>query len=371
MKKTQDKVGVLLVNLGTPDSPATGDVRRYLREFLMDKRVVDYPAIPRWMLVNLIIAPFRAPKSAKEYRKLWQDRGSPLKFYGEDVVELLQKELDDRYVVKLAMRYQNPSIKSVLEELQQEKVTSIICIPLFPQYASATSGSVIDKVMEITRTWQVIPEIRFVSKFPDHELFIEAHADRARQHLKEKEYDHIIFSFHGVPVSQIKKASYDDYCKVGSCCNKYGKMNQYCYRAQCYQTSRLLADKLGIPEEKYTVAFQSRLGPVPWIRPYTDEVIEERAKAGKKKILAFSPAFVADCLETTLEVGEEYKELFMEEGGEEWDLVESLNDHPLWIACLKDLVLQHDTTSAITQEKMTDMKTSDVLSSSVDSSSQS
>jgi ferrochelatase len=371
MKKTQDKVGVLLVNLGTPDSPATGDVRRYLREFLMDKRVVDYPAIPRWMLVNLIIAPFRAPKSAKEYRKLWQDRGSPLKYYGEDVVELLQKELDDRYIVKLAMRYQKPSIKSVLKELQQEKVSSIICIPLFPQYASATSGSVIDKVMEITRTWQVIPEIRFVSKFPDHELFIEAHADRARKHLEEKDYDHIIFSYHGVPVSQIKKASYDGYCKVGSCCNKYGKMNQYCYRAQCYQTSRLLADKLGIPEDKYTVSFQSRLGPVPWIRPYTDEVIEELAKEGKKKILAFSPAFVADCLETTLEVGEEYKELFMEEGGEEWDLVESLNDHPLWIACLKDLVLQHDTASEATQEKVADMKTSDVLSSSVDRSSQS
>jgi protoporphyrin/coproporphyrin ferrochelatase len=365
MEKMQDKVGVLLVNLGTPDSPATGDVRRYLREFLMDKRVVDYPAAARWPLVNLIIAPFRAPKSAKEYRKLWQDRGSPLKYYGEDVVELLQQELDDRYLVKLAMRYQKPSIKSVLEEFQAEKVSSIICIPLFPQYASATTGSVIDKVMEITRTWQVIPEIRFVSKFHDHKLFIEAHAERAREHLDEKDYDHIIFSYHGVPVSQIKKASYDGYCKIGSCCNKYGKMNQYCYRAQCYQTSRLLVEKLGIPDDKYTVAFQSRLGPVPWIRPYTDEVIEEMAKAGKKKILAFSPAFVADCLETTLEVGEEYKELFIEEGGEEWDLVESLNDHPLWIACLRDLVLQNDTTSVVTQEKLTYAKTSDPLGSSV------
>lgn len=369
MKNTKDKVGVLLVNLGTPDSPKTGDVRRYLREFLMDKRVVDYPVIPRWMLVNLIIAPFRAPKSAKEYRKLWQDRGSPLKFYGEDVVKLLQQELDERYVVKLAMRYQKPSLKNVLKELQQEKVSSIICIPLFPQYASATTGSVIDKVMEITRGWQVIPDIRFVSKFLDHKLFIEAHAERARQHLVNKDYDHIIFSYHGVPVSQIKKASYDNYCQVGSCCDKYGKMNQYCYRAQCFQTSRLLAKKLNIKEDKYTVAFQSRLGPVPWIRPYTDEVIEKLAKDGNKKVLAFSPAFVADCLETTLEVGEEYKELFMEEGGEEWDLVESLNDHPLWVSCLKDLVLQNDDDSVDTKEDAADTKTSKEFSSSVDSSS--
>lgn len=365
MKKPHDKVGVLLVNLGTPDSPKTGDVRRYLREFLMDWRVVDYPLIPRWMLVNLIIAPFRAPKSAKEYQKLWQERGSPLKFYGEDVTQLLQDNLGDRYVVKLAMRYQKPSIKTVLEELQQEMVSSIICIPLFPQYASATNGSVIDKVMEITRNWQVIPELKFISQFPDHPLFIEAHAQRARKLMDKQEYDHYVFSYHGVPVSQIKKASYGDYCQVGSCCNKYGKRNQYCYRAQCFQTSRVLAKKLGIPEEKYTVSFQSRLGPVPWIRPYTDEVLEELAKEGKKKVLALSPAFVADCLETTLEVGEQYKHDFLDAGGEVWDLVESLNDHPTWIECLKDLVLQNDASAKISEEKIPNKKTSDELSSSI------
>ncbi|MDF9800893.1 ferrochelatase [Catalinimonas alkaloidigena] len=365
MKKPHDKVGVLLVNLGTPDSPKTGDVRRYLREFLMDWRVVDYPLIPRWMLVNLIIAPFRAPKSAKEYQKLWQERGSPLKFYGEDVTQLLQDSLGDRYVVKLAMRYQKPSIKSVLEELQKEMVSSIICIPLFPQYASATSGSVIDKVMEITRNWQVIPELKFISQFPDHPLFIEAHAQQARKLMDKQEYDHYVFSYHGVPVSQIKKASYEDYCQVGSCCNKYGKKNQYCYRAQCFQTSRVLAKKLGIPEEKYTVSFQSRLGPVPWIRPYTDEVLEELAKEGKKKVLALSPAFVADCLETTLEVGEEYKHDFLDAGGEVWDLVESLNDHSTWIACLEDLVLKNDANTKISEEKIPNKKTSDELSSSI------
>lgn len=365
MNKPHDKVGVLLVNLGTPNSPKTGDVRRYLREFLMDKRVVDYPLIPRWMLVNLIIAPFRAPKSAKEYKKLWEDRGSPLKFYGEDVTHLLQDSLGSRYVVKLAMRYQQPSIKNVLKELQEEMVSSIICIPLFPQYASATSGSVIDKVMELTRNWQVIPEIKFVSQFPDHPLFIEAHAERARKLLDKQDYDHVVFSYHGVPVSQIKKASYGDYCQVGSCCNKYHKKNRYCYRAQCYQTSRVLANKLGIPEEKYTVSFQSRLGPVPWIKPYTDEVLAELANEGKKKVLALSPAFVADCLETTLEVGEEYKEDFLEAGGEVWDLVDSLNDHPTWIACLKDLVQQNDPTYSLPEEKNSLEQTSDDLNGSI------
>ena len=330
--------GVLLVNLGTPDSPKTGDVRRYLREFLMDKRVVDYPLIPRWVLVNLIIAPFRAPKSAKEYRKLWQERGSPLKFYGEDVRDLLQTKLGSSYSVKLAMRYQNPSISDTLAEFQREMVSDIVCIPLFPQYASASTGSVIDRVMEITRTWQVIPNIRFVSNFPDHPLFIEAHAERAKQWWGQKEYDHVLFSYHGVPVRQIKKASYGNQCQVGSCCNKYHRKNEFCYRAQCFQTTRVLAEKLGIPEEKYTVTFQSRLGPVPWIRPFTDEVLKELAEQGKKRVLAFSPAFVADCLETTVEVGQEYKEDFRETGGEVWDLVESLNDHPLWIDCLADLV---------------------------------
>ncbi len=345
MKTNQAKKGVLLVNLGTPDSPSTPDVRKYLREFLMDKRVVDYPLVTRWTVVNLIIAPFRAPKSAKEYRKLWEDRGSPLKFYGEDVRHLLQESLGSEYTVKLAMRYQSPSIASALKELQQECVGEIICIPLFPQYASASTGSVIDKVMEITRLWQVIPTVRFISNFPDHPLFIEAHAERARKYMQHHEdYDHYLFSYHGLPVRQIEKASVDNYCKVGDCCNVYHKKNQYCYRAQCFQTTRMIAEKLGIPQEKYTVTFQSRLGPVPWVRPFTDVVLEDLAQKGIKRVLAFSPAFVADCLETTVEVGDTYKEQFKEAGGDTWQLVDSLNDHPLWIACLKNMVIQHGDT---------------------------
>lgn len=366
MKKNTGKTGILLVNLGTPDSPSTADVRKYLREFLMDKRVVDYPLIPRWLLVNLIIAPFRAPKSAKEYQKLWENRGSPLKFYGEDVRTLLQESLGRRYVVKLAMRYQHPDIQSALEELQKACVSNIVCIPLFPQYASATTGSIIDKVMEITRKWQVIPAIRFVSNFPDHPLFIQAHAERAKKYLESHEYDHFIFSYHGVPVSQIEKASSGNYCQLGTCCNSYHRKNQYCYRAQCFHTTRMIAEKLNIPKDKYTVAFQSRLGPVPWIRPYTDEVLEELAAKGVKKVLAFSPAFVADCLETTLEVGETYQEQFKEAGGEVWQLVDSLNDHPMWVECLKDLVIQSDKSiTHQSSENLQEIKTRHALDSSI------
>ncbi len=342
MQKKTSKTGVLLVNLGTPDSTKTKDVRKYLREFLMDGRVVDYPLWFRWFLVNMIIAPFRAPNSAKEYRKLWEDRGSPLKFYGEDVRDLLQTSLGNEYVVALGMRYQSPSIASALEILQKANVGSIVCIPLFPQYASATNGSVIDKVMEIVRAWQVIPSLKFVSNFLEHPLFIKAQTEIARKYLEEDEYDHVLFSYHGVPESQIYKASVDNYCKIGQCCNTYHKKNQFCYRAQCYHTSRLIANALDIPEEKYSVAFQSRLGPVPWIKPYTDEALKRLAEEGKKKVLAFSPAFVADCLETTIEVGETYKEEFENIGGERWQLVESLNTNPIWIECLKDLVLKND-----------------------------
>lgn len=339
MKKKITKKGVLLVNLGTPDSPSVPDVRKYLREFLMDKRVIDIPFLSRWMLVNLIIAPFRSPKSAKVYRQLWQERGSPLMFYGEDVKDLLAKSLGDDYQVTLAMRYQSPSIEKGLAELQSAKVNEIIVIPLFPQYASATTGSVIDKVMEIVKTWQNIPSIKTIDKFFDHPLMIKAFAERARKYMQSvDDFDFYVFSYHGIPERQIKKASVENYCQLDKCCAVYTKKNQYCYRAQCFATSRLLAAELGIPEDKYIVSFQSRLGKDPWIQPYTDEVLKELPKEGKKNVLAFSPAFVADCLETTIEVGEEFKEEFEEAGGEHWQLVDSLNDHPLWVECLEDLV---------------------------------
>lgn len=340
-KANKGKTGVLLVNLGTPDSTKTGDVRKYLREFLMDKRVIDIPFLFRWMLVNLIIAPFRAPKSAKEYRKLWVERGSPLKFYGEDVKELLQEELDDNYIVALGMRYQSPSIQHALDELRDHKVDKIIVIPLFPQYASATSGSVHDKVMEIVQKWQIIPQLNFISTFVEEPGFYQTFAKLGQKYLDKHEYDHVLFSFHGLPERQIRKGSVDNYCKLGSCCNVYHDKNRFCYRAQCFQTARLIANELNLPEDKYTVTFQSRLGNDPWIKPYTDIVLKELAQEGKKSVLAFSPAFVSDCLETTIEVGEEFKEEFEEAGGEKWDLVESLNDNQDWVGALKSLVMKN------------------------------
>ncbi len=237
------------------------------------------------------------------------------------------------------MRYQSPSLQSALDELQSQGVEKIKVIPMFPQYASSSTGSAIEKVMDIVKNWEVIPSIEFTSNFIEEPLFIEAFANIARKYMNETQFDHVIFSYHGLPERQIKKASFDKYCQLNDkCCSVYHKKNKYCYRAQCFQTSRLLVKALNIKEENYTVAFQSRLGKDPWIKPYTDEVIKELPAKGIKKVLAFSPSFVADCLETTIEVGTEFKEIFEKAGGEHWQLVESLNTHPVWIECLTKIV---------------------------------
>lgn len=333
------KTGILLVNLGTPDSTKVPDVRKYLREFLMDKRVIDIPFIFRWLLVNLIITTFRAPKSAAEYRKLFTERGSPLKYYTEDLMVLLRETLSEDYVVEYAMRYQNPSIEVGLDKLRVHDVSRIHVIPLFPQYASATTGSVIDKVMEITKNWQIIPEIKFTSQFFEHELFLETIVAQGKLLMDNYPYDHFVFSYHGLPERQIRKGSVGNYCQLGDCCSNLNDKNRFCYRAQCFETTRLVAKKLKIKEKDYTVCFQSRLGKDPWIKPYTEDVLKELAEKGTKSVLAFSPAFVSDCLETTIEVGETYQEDFIEAGGKKWDLVPSLNTEQKWVDCLKDLVL--------------------------------
>lgn len=333
------KTGVLLVNLGTPDSPAVPDVRKYLQEFLMDGRVIDIPYPNRWALINLIIAPFRAPKSAKVYRELWTERGSPLKFYGEDVQRLVQQALGEEYLVELAMRYQSPSIDAGLETLRRAGVQEIVVIPFFPQYASASTGSVYEKVMGIVGTWQTIPRIRFTNTFFDHPKFIRAFADTARKYVAQTDFDFFLFSYHGLPERQITKGDLTGHtCKFGVCCDTLTPANQLCYRAQCFATTRLLVQELGLPEGTYTTSFQSRLGRTPWVQPYTDDVVKALPGQGKKRVLAFSPAFVSDCLETTIEVGEEYKELFEAAGGEHWQLVESLNANPLWVELLVELV---------------------------------
>lgn len=332
----KNKTGVLLVNLGTPDSPSVSDVRSYLSQFLNDPRVIDIPWLFRKILVNLIIVPFRAPKSARVYQKLWTDKGSPLLYYSQRVVDLLRRELGEDYDVFLAMRYKNPSIPDVMEVMRKNNYKRIIVIPMFPQYSSAATGSALDEVMRVARKWWVIPEIRMVSQYYDHPLFLQGFVERARAHNLD-EFDHILFSYHGLPERQVDKVYDSGLCADHNCEEEITEENKFCYKATCYATTRLLAERLSLSPERYTVCFQSRLDK-KWLEPFSDEVVAECAKKGMKKILVFSPAFTADCLETIIEIGDEYQEIFTHHGGQKVQLVESLNDHPLWIECLKDIV---------------------------------
>lgn len=334
MKKAE--IGVLLINLGTPDDPSVGKVRSYLSQFLNDPRVIDIPWLLRKLLVNLIIVPFRAPKSAKVYKELWTENGSPLLYHCENARDELQKVLSDDYQVHLAMRYKNPSIPDVLEEMKKANYRKIIVLPMFPQYASASSGSALEEAMRVISKWWVIPEVRFISQYYDHPKYLDALEDRGRKY-DWTEYDHVLFSYHGVPLRQVDKVYNDGLCSDRDCEHEITPENKYCYKATCFATSRLLAGRLGIPEDKYTVCFQSRLDN-KWLEPFSDKVVEQKAREGAKKLLIFSPAFTADCLETIIEIGDEYQELFEENGGDKVQLVESLNAHPDWIACMKDLV---------------------------------
>ncbi|MEO5976109.1 MAG: ferrochelatase [Chryseolinea sp.] len=329
--------GVLLINLGTPDSPSVSDVRSYLSQFLNDPRVIDIPWLSRKILVNLIIVPFRAPKSAAIYKKLWTANGSPLLFHSENVKTLLQQSLGNDYAVHLAMRYKNPSIPDVMEEMRKKNYKRIVVVPMFPQYASASTGSAHDEVMRVLRSWWVIPDVNFISQYWDHPTFIDALFERGKQY-DIKSYDHVLFSFHGLPSRQVDKVYESGECSDRDCEHEITDENKYCYKATCYATARLLAERLNIPKENYTVCFQSRLDKA-WLEPFSDKVVEDCAKKGMKKILVFSPAFTADCLETIIEIGDEYQHIFKSNGGDRVQLVESLNEHPLWIKCLKEIVL--------------------------------
>lgn len=334
------KTGVLLINLGTPDSPKTKDVRRYLTEFLNDPRVIDISSVGRFFLVNGIIVPFRAPKSAKIYKELWEmwDNESPLLTYGNKIKQLVQEKFEGEDItIELAMRYQNPSLDEVLARMETVGYDRIVILPLFPHYASSSTGSAVEKALRIIRKWWVIPDIKVISNFFDEEGYIDAFVARARQYNIE-EYDHFLFSYHGLPERQIDKVHPKLKCSECDCHLEFREDQRLCYRNECYETTRLIAGKLGLNPEQYTVAFQSRLGKTPWLTPYSDKVIEDLAKSGAKKIMAFSPAFIADCLETSVEIGVEYQEIFEEHGGEKVQLVESLNDSPLWIDTVVDLI---------------------------------
>lgn len=337
------KTGVLLVNLGTPDAPRTPEVRRYLREFLMDGRVIDVPAPVRWALVNLIIGPFRAPKSAKAYQKVWTDEGSPLLVHGERLQAMVD-ELLPEWPVVLAMRYGTPSIPAGLAQLEAQGCDHIVVCPLYPQYASSTTGSIVEAVYrEVQERWNT-PFISIVPPFYAHPSFVEAFEAVGRPVLDEVEPDHVLFSFHGVPERHMHKSDpTGQHClKVDECCERAiesrGELGQQCYRAQCVVSARLIARKLGLAPSQFSVSFQSRLGRQEWLKPYTDKRVEELAKAGVKRLAVFCPAFVADCLETIEEIGMEAAEDFEHHGGEIFALVPSLNSSPRWAEAVAELV---------------------------------
>jgi len=335
------RTGVLLIQLGTPHEPTVPAVRRFLREFLSDPRVLDIPGLLRFFLVNFIIAPFRSPKSTKIYKDLWRISGgtSPILVHTRALVELLNDHFSDEPItVHMAMRYQGPSIPDVLEQMRLENYDKLLVIPLFPQYASSSSGTAMQQVMEVIAQWWAIPHLELVSQFYNEPFYVRTLANQARKH-DIASFDHVIMSYHGLPNSQVDKV-YDgdaNLCSHHGCESELDAENGLCYKATSYETSRAIAKELGLEEDEYTVTFQSRLTD-DWLTPFSDKVIEDFARAGKKRLLVFSPSFVADCLETLIEVGDEYQEIFQEHGGELVQLVASCNTEDTWVHGLADFI---------------------------------
>lgn len=334
------KKAIVLVNVGTPDKPEVKHVRRYLTHFLNDLRVIDLPWLLQKFLVNIIIVPFRAPKSTKLYKRLWTDKGSPLTVYQEALVTKLQQKVDADTTVFGAMRYCNPSLKKTLQKIHDEEYESITVVPVFPQYASSTSGTIFEFVMTAIMKWEVIPEIHLVDQFYNHPLFIKAFANNIKSY-QPKEYDHIVFSYHGLPLRQINKVHPKLNCNDCTCEQAMPQHGHHCYKATCYETTRLLAKKLNLNEGSFTTSFQSRLSN-NWLEPFTDKTLENLAQQGVKRVLITAPAFVADCLETIIELGYEYKELYTKMGGEELSMVESLNDKDEWVNGLHEIITKTD-----------------------------
>jgi ferrochelatase len=335
-------VAVLLANLGTPDSPAVPDVRRYLREFLRDPRVIDVHPVGRWLLLNLIILPFRPAKSARAYASVWggPGQGSPLLYHSRALTEGVRAALGSGYAVELGMRYGAPSIPSALAALQATNPTKLVVAPLFPQYSSAATGSALERVYAIVGKKWNIPAVETLAPFYDHPGFIAAFTEVASRHLSAFRPDFVLFSYHGLPERQIRKSdATGQHCLASAgCCDAIVPANRYCYRAHCFATTRALAGRLGLSDDRHGVSFQSRLGRTPWIHPYTDHVLPSLAKAGKKRLAIMCPAFVADCLETVEEIGIRARDQWRGLGGEELLLVPSLNAEPTWIDAVAQMV---------------------------------
>ena len=322
------KRALLIVNLGTPNKPTYFSVFKYLRQFLMDGRVININPILRFFLVNLFICPIRSFSSTKIYKKVWNDEtGSPLLHNTKKLAEKIQSKLPE-YIVEYAMRYQNPSIEKVLNKLLIQNPDEIIILPLFPHYAAATTGSVYEEVSRILSKKWVVPKIKFINQFYDNDKFIDAWVEKAKK-FDINSYDKIIFSYHGIPNSHVDNVYENSVCNDHDCEIKITEINKFCYKATTYETTKLIASRLNISPENYVVTYQSRLTN-KWLSPFTDEVLQAIANEGTKNVLVLSPSFTADCLETIIEIGDEYNELFINSGGKKLDYVESLNYSDLW-----------------------------------------
>lgn len=327
--------GILLVNLGSPDSPSVPDVRRYLNEFLMDERVIDTPWLLRRFVVGMILIK-RPAESGHAYEKIWTKDGSPLVVTSKRVQAALQQRLS--VPVELAMRYQNPSIEFVVKQLAAKGATDVLLIPLFPHYAMSSYETAVVRVQEVAARFA--PQMKFTVQPPYYDApnFIAALVASAESFLKQ-DYDHLLFSYHGIPERHLRKSDPTGcHClKVENCCKVTSPAHTKCYRAQCFATTAAFVTLAGVPKEKYSVSFQSRLGKDPWLKPYTDYELVRLAQEGRKRMLVICPAFVSDCLETIEEIGMRGCEDFLAASGKEFTRIPCLNEHPAWIAALESM----------------------------------
>ena len=333
------KRAVVLMNLGSPDSTKVSDVKKYLDEFLMDERVIDKPWLFRALLVKGIIVPFRAPKSAEAYRSIWTEEGSPLLVISRQLRDALQKEIEEP--VTIAMRYGNPSPRAAFDELVKNNpdLEEVIAVPLYPHYAMSSYETAVEYAKEEHAKGKYGFRLNFIQPYYNHDAYIAALADSIAPHLEE-DWDHILFSYHGVPERHILKGDVTGrHClKVENCCAVPSAAHEFCYRHQCFATTQLVVEKLNLPEGKWSQSFQSRLGRDPWLQPYTAARLEALPKEGIKKLVVVCPAFVSDCLETLEEIAVEGKEIFLHAGGTHFEMIPCLNVHPLWVRTLADWV---------------------------------
>jgi ferrochelatase len=340
MSNDPRRLGVLLSNLGTPDAPRTREVRTYLREFLGDPYVLSMAAPLRWMLLNLVILPRRPRKSAEAYAKIWTEEGSPLLVNSLALTRGVQAELGEEIPVELGMRYGTPSLGEALDRLAERGAERLAVLPLYPQYATSSTATSINRVTELLGERWTREDVRFLEWFHEDPGFLEASVEVARPVLERSRPDHVLFSFHGLPENQLRPldASGSHCLRREDCCATLEQVNRRCYRAQSYATARDLVRGLALPEGSWSVAFQSRLGRTPWIRPYTDEVLVELAGKGVKRLVVLEPSFTADCLETLEEIGMRGASLWRESGGSELLLVPCVNSEPGWVDAVADRI---------------------------------